>query len=328
MIKRVFAALAVLLVVGVVAQAQVVSTLSTEPFAASGGVAVDTEGNIYVADYGLRLNLANGTTVYKFTPEGERSIFVTGMQGASGNGFDSHGNLYQSNIAGNRVSKITPDGQVSVFATQGIQGPVGVAVDHTDDTVFVANCGAQSIQKITQDGTSTRLVTSQLLQCANGLTIDDEGNLYTATFNTGNVVKVTQEGVASLLARIPGGNNGHLTFANGILYVVGRGANQIYEVTLEGQITLLAGTSARGNADGPALEATFSVPNGIAVSPDGRFLYINDAVPVNGANLNPVVLRVIDLQPEEDAEAANVDSTAMLLAFLLIFPAAYRWRKQ
>jgi hypothetical protein len=71
------------------------------------------------------------------------------------------------------------------------------------------------------------------------------------------------------------------------------------------------------------------VPNGIDASPDGRFLYINDAIPVNGANLNPVVLRVIDLQPdaEEDTEAASVDSTALLLAFLLIFPVAYRWRK-
>ena len=48
----------------------------------------------------------------------------------------------------------------------------------------------------------------------------------------------------------------------------------IFSVTLAGQVTLLAGAGPlgagpRGNDDGPALEATFSVPNGIRASPDG-----------------------------------------------------------
>ncbi|NIR96457.1 MAG: T9SS type A sorting domain-containing protein [Gammaproteobacteria bacterium] len=99
------------------------------------------------------------------------------------------------------------------------------------------------------------------------------------------------------MATIPGGNNGHMTYANGRLYVVARCANQVYEVTLDGQISLLAGSGARGNDDGPALQATFSLPNGIAPSPDGDTLYINDDVNLTGTcqntPLNPVLVRMI-----------------------------------
>ena len=36
-----------------------------------------------------------------------------------------------------------------------------------------------------------------------------------------------------------------------------------------------AGSGVRGRDDGPAAEATFSFPNNLAFSPDGRTLYVN-----------------------------------------------------
>jgi len=273
-----------------------VSTLTAE-LNASGGVAVDTAGFVYVADFGIFLNMANGTNVYRVSPhDGSFSVYASGLQGASGNDFDSRGNLFQSNIAAGKISKINQQGVVTDFASANIQSPVGIAVG-PGDTVFVANCGNNTIAKITPDGISTVFVSSNLLNCPNGLTMDDQLNLYTSNFSNGWVVKITPNGTVSNFAFIPGNNNGHLTFANGKLYVVARCNNQIYEVELDGTRNLLAGSGTPGNEDGPALQATFFLPNGIRASLTGDTLYVNDDTATNSgcssSALNPVVVRMI-----------------------------------
>lgn len=279
---------------------QIVETI-TSSFNASGGVAIDDSGTVYVADFGQFLNQANGTKVYKvYDGTGTILEFASGLLGASGNAFDSQGNLFQSNIAGNKLSKITSDGTVTTFATNGIQGPVGVAVAD-GDTIYVANCGGNSVAKVLPNRTSSVWVTSSLFQCPNGLTIDNDGNLYTCNFGNGNIIKITPDKQVSVLATLPGGRCGHLTFFEGYLYVAARCAQKIYRVTLDGDTTLIAGSGARGNDDGPALQATFNHPNGIEAIRDGEnvFLYINDATSLTGncttVPLNPVVIRKITI---------------------------------
>jgi len=165
-----------------------VSTLTTE-LNASGGVAIDTAGYIYVADFGRFLNMANGTNVYRVSPhDGSFNVFASGLQGASGNDFDSQGNLFQSNIAANKISKISSQGVVTNFVSANIRSPVGIVVG-PGDTVFVANCGNNTITRVSPTGFSTVFVSSNLLNCPNGLTMDDQGNLYTSNFSNGWVVK-------------------------------------------------------------------------------------------------------------------------------------------
>ena len=242
------------------AAGQTVSTL-TEPFNATADVAVGPDGNLYVADFGISIININGTTVYKVTPEGDVSVFATGLTGPSGNTVDAEGNLYQSNFAANTISRITPEGVVSTFADgeeDGVAGPGGLAIDSAGD-VYVANCNNNSVAK----AGSTVSFTSPLLICPNGLTIDDAGNLYATNFGNGSISKITPGGEVSLLAMIPGMQTGHITFANGKLYVVSREMHSVYEVTLSGEVFVLAGTGVRGRQDGPALQAEFSIPNGI-----------------------------------------------------------------
>ena len=104
--------------------------------------------------------------------------------------------------------------------------------------------------------------------------MDEEGNLYPVNFNDRNVLKVDPAGNISLFAKIPGSGNGHVHFANGKLYVVGRSANQVFEVSLEGKVSLIAGTGTAGNVDGDGKQASFSVPNGIHTSEDGTKIYV------------------------------------------------------
>lgn len=259
----------------------------------TGGVSVDREGNIFVADFGAVLTdpATMGPQVFRVTPAGESRVFATGLEGASGNGIDSAGDLFQSNISGNKISRIGPDGTVTLFTDEGLEAPVGIEID-AEDTLWVANCGSASIQMITKDGVSTRFVQHELLQCPNGITLDEAHNLYVANFSNGDVVKVTPDAEVSVLATLPGGNNGHLVHHAGALYVVDRGGHQIYRVSLDGEIALVAGSGERGATDGDAATATLSFPNDLGFSPDGSILYVNEISAITGEHTQLAPMRV------------------------------------
>jgi sugar lactone lactonase YvrE len=327
--------IALLLMTPLLASAQDVSTLVSS-INASGGVRFGPDGNIYIADFGDRLNNANGTTVYKVTPEGAVSVFSTGFSGASGNDFDASGNLIQANISASRIDQITPAGVRTTIASSGLQGPVGVTVA-SDGDIFVANCGGNSISRISA-GVVSSFVVGQGLSCPNGITVDPDDNLYVVNFNDGKIFKISPQGALSLLATTPGtafrpgGGNGHIVYGNGRMYLTSNANSQIFEMTLDGELSVLAGSGVQGNQDGPAEEATFSLPNGIAISPDERFLYVNTAQftttgALNGTTfeLNPSLLRVIDLGVSFNMNAGLNDAWFNPLTdgqgfFITVFP--------
>jgi DNA-binding beta-propeller fold protein YncE len=276
-----------------------VYTLVSELPSATGGLAVDAAGYIYAANIGLAPG-RNGREIYRIPPDGTYELWLEGqgLQGVSGNTFDNQGNLFQSSLRANIIHRIAPDGTVTEFVREGLRSPVGIAID-PEGTLFVANCGNNTIQRVTATGESELFSDSPLLSCPNGITLDGAGNVYVSNFRGGHVVKITPDGEAAELATVPGGNNGHIFFLDGLLYVAARGANQIYTLTLDGELTLLAGTGEAGHEDGPGLQATFSLPNDVVASPDGRRLYINEAFPTDGTTNSPSVIRVIELPRDE-----------------------------
>ena len=312
------AVLVFLLMTPISAFTQEVSTLVSS-INASGGVSFGPDGNIYVADFGILLNNPNGTTVYKVTPQGAVTVFATGFTGASGNDFDANGNLIQANIAASRIDQISPAGVRTTIASTGLQGPVGVAVASNGD-IFVANCSGNSISRIS-NGVVSDFVVGSGLSCPNGLELDPDGNLYTVNFNDGRIYKIDPQGQIALLATTPGsvfrpsGGNGHIVYGNGRMYLTSNANSQIFEMTLDGQLSVLAGSGEQGNQDGFADQATFSLPNGIAISPNGRYLYTNSAQytstgALNAATfqLNPSLVRVIDLGPSITINAGLNDA--------------------
>jgi tetratricopeptide (TPR) repeat protein len=82
--------------------------------------------------------------------------------------------------------------------------------------------------------------------------------------------------VATQLATIPGGGNGHVVWTAHGLYVTGFRANRLFKVSAEGEVTPFAGTGRFGQNDGPAAEAQFSTPNGIAYDRSRDVFYVND----------------------------------------------------
>lgn len=286
------------------AGAQTVSTIAG-PFDASGGMSVGPDGNLYVGNFGDFLATAGGTEVWKVTPDGEISPFAEVIFGATGNGWDSSGNFYQADIGASVIWKFGPDGNRSVLAESF--NPVGLAIDSMDN-IYVTSCALGIINKITPAGEVSLYAEDDALLCPNGLTIDPAGNLYTANFNDGGVFKIRRDGSVTEIARTPGsairpdGGNGHVAFARGRLYVSSNATDQIFEIRMDGSMHVLAGDGTREHADGPADQASFSFPNGIAVSHDQRTLYVNESVSTDLVDpfvfqLTPNFVRAITLSP-------------------------------
>jgi hypothetical protein len=119
-------------VVSTVFRASDYGTLHTHQFF---GVAVDKANNVYVAD-------AVQTTVYRFTPNGQQSIFVSNVQ-PSGLTFDNTGNLWIATAyedgdgtngagipGGGKIIKISPAGKQTIVASGlGDLDLRGIAID-------------------------------------------------------------------------------------------------------------------------------------------------------------------------------------------------------
>lgn len=110
-----------------------------------------------------------------------------------------------------------------------------------------------------------------------GLAVDDKGNLYVADTGRGTIYRIASDGMADILKdglHAPMG----ICFANGAIYVAETGEHRIISVSIaDGSINLIAGTGEEGDADGPAMTATFASPKGIAVAENGA-VYVGDTV--------------------------------------------------
>ena len=179
------------------------------------GVAVDSSGTVYVADY-------NNNNIRKITSAG----VVTTLAGSGVSGFadgtgsaahfhgpqsvavDSTGTVYVADTYNQRIRKITPAGVVSTLAGSGVAGfadgtggaaqftgPSGVTVD-SSGTIYVAEYNNNRIRKITPTGVVTTLAGSGTKGFANGtgsaahfywpynVAVDSAGTVYVGdTFN-------------------------------------------------------------------------------------------------------------------------------------------------
>ena len=245
--------------------------LATQVQMAIGGETADSQGNLYVSDYGARL-------VYKVSPAGTLTVIAGGGTTIPGSGIalsaylydpaglalDAAGNLYIANTGFGVIQKVTPDGAITTVAGTGfsccgesgdggpalqaqVSNPTGVAVD-ASGTIYILD-GDATIRKVTPDGIIHTVVSwdSQVTNpdgttvtaniIAEGIALDAAGNLFFTSFD-----------------------------------------NTVRELKTDGTILGIAGTGTAGYSGdgGPALAAQLNLPLGLAVDANGR-IYVGDA---------------------------------------------------
>jgi streptogramin lyase len=156
------------------------ATLLASSYGAAGvdlnnptALAFDHSGNLFVADHAAE-------TIFKLTPDGTRSVFVTGVRLSEGNGlaFDAADNLFVLSPSGEyhvggTILKFSPDGTRSTFAT-GVGLPYSLAIDPSDN-LFVSDWDTGSIYKLTPKGEKSTFATTEI--AAKILACDQAGNL-------------------------------------------------------------------------------------------------------------------------------------------------------
>jgi streptogramin lyase len=245
-------------------------------------VAVDTNGNVYVADY------ANHT-IRKVTAAG-RVTTLAGLAGSFGTNdgtgsaarfnypagvaVDTNGNVYVADQDNHTIRRVTPAGVVTTLAgSAGASGtndgagsaarfnyPAGVAV-FSNGNVYVADQYNDTIRQVTPVGTNSVVTTLAGLAGSSG-SADGTGSV--ARFNHPAGVAVD---------------------TNGKVYVADYLNDTIRQVTPVGTnwgVTTLAGLAGSlGGADGPGSAARFARPAGVAVDTNGNVYvadYLNDTI--------------------------------------------------
>jgi sugar lactone lactonase YvrE len=210
------------------------------------GVALDSSGNIYIADYGnSRIRKVDKTSGNITTVAGNGTPSYGGDNGVatsanlkypSGVALDSSGNIYIADTGNNRIRKVDTSGTITTVAGNSLSGgysgdggpaasasiwaPTGVALDSSGN-IYIADSANNCIRKV--DTSSQHIITtiagsinhgysgdggaatSAILYSPYGVTLDSSGNIYIADSNNNCIRKVSAStGKISTIAGIGG----------------------------------------------------------------------------------------------------------------------------
>jgi RHS repeat-associated protein len=242
-------------------------------------VAVDAEGNVYIADiYNNRIRKVDTDGIIT-------TVAGTGDAGFSGDGglatnaqldwpievcVDAQGNLYIADFNNKRVRKVDTNGIITTVAGGGNTGVTRHDIPATD-----ANIGSPD-----------------------SLAVDASGNLYIGGEAPYRIYKVYEDHTVVLISHIAGAGGFQYDFdeqdggpaieatffpsglavdASGNLYVGCINSQRVLKINKDGIITSIAGDGRRGydGDGGPATEARFFDPVALALDALGN-LYISD----------------------------------------------------
>jgi len=244
------------------------------------GLAVDSAGNVYIADsLNNRVRLVSAAGVIS-TFAGNGSISVPGFWGdggpaagaslhlPTGVAVDSSGNVYIAAAGDNIIRKVTTDGIINIFAGVGFAGffgdtlqanlaglhsPQDVAIGPSG-TIYIADTGNAVIRKVATDGTITTVAGANAVGLAG-----DGGAAVKAAMNSPYSVALD---------------------SSGNIFIADYGNNRIRRVdNTSGNISTIAGTNNIGFAgDGSAAaNAILHLPTGVALDSSGN-VYFADSL--------------------------------------------------
>jgi DNA-binding beta-propeller fold protein YncE len=234
------------------------------------GIAVDSSGNIYVADrdnHIIRKIASDGSVTTLAGSAGQ--IESTDGQGAAarfnypyGVAVDSSGNVYVADTSNHIIRKITPNGLVKTIAGSALQ-----------------------------TGSTDGLGTAARLANPTGIALDASNNIYISDKSNCVIRKFSSDGKVSTIAGIAGesgssdGQGAAARFRDSHyiavdswnnIYVTDRSSHIIRKISPDGLVSTIAGSAGQwGSTDGHVTSARFNYPSGIAVDSSNN-LYVAD----------------------------------------------------
>lgn len=303
-------------------------------FATPRGMAVDTAGNVYVAE-------GNGNRFQKFDSNGN-FLMKAGIPGDVPGGFvspsgiavDSAGNIYVTDDTTARTSKFNAAGafQYSIGPANFL-APSGVACDSANN-VYIADMNNHRIRKYNSAGTFLIQWGSSgsgngLFSGPQGISIDGADNVYVADTGNNRIQKFDSSGTYLTQWGTPGAGNGQFNFPNGVsadpagnVFVADSGNNRIQSFTSTGTFVEAFGTGGTGDGE-------FSGPQDLVADASGNIFVAdtgNERVQKLSTTAAPVVANAgTDQTVECSGATTNVtlDGTASTGSGTL----SYTWKE-
>jgi sugar lactone lactonase YvrE len=277
--------------------------VATALFGGVGGVAIDSNGNLFVADSG-------NYTIREISTSGNVTTIagVAGTRGdtdGTGSGarlydpqnlaIDSSNNIYVADGMGNVVRRVTEAGVVTTIAGSGSAGsadgagtgasfndPTGIAVDHSGN-IYVADYGNNEVRMVTPAGVVTTIAGSTASGSSDG---------------TGRVASFD-------------GPAGVGVDSSGNIFVADSGNSTIRKIDPTGYVTTVGGSAGvTDNVDGLAALSRFNTPGDVTIDGTG-IVYVADS-------LNSTIRRIVPglnsapfftVQPVSDTVTAGASVT-------------------
>ncbi|MCJ7514488.1 MAG: hypothetical protein MUO89_00745 [Dehalococcoidia bacterium] len=262
-------------------------------FASPRGIAIDTAGNVYVADTGndrIQKFTGTGTFIAKWGTGGD-------FMNPWGIDVSSAGYVYVADMTNNRIKKFTSTGTWlatwSPAGSDNLSAPYGLCVDALGN-VYVADSGNLRIQKFDSNG--NLLTKWSTTSYPYDVAVDASGNVYVADLGNNSIDKFTSTGTFLTTWGSGGAGDGQFNSPKGVavdssgnVYVADAGNNRIQKFTSTG-VFLSKWGSGPGAGDGQ-----FNNPYTLAATSWG-YVYVPDSgnnrvqlfayPPINSASVN------------------------------------------
>jgi sugar lactone lactonase YvrE len=207
-------------------------------------VAIDTAGNLYVADPANK-------QVLKRAPDGTvTTVLSTGLTSPSGLAVDASGNLFIADNGTNQVWKMPSGGGALVALGSGWNAPGDIACDAAGN-IFVADTGNSQVVKVAAGGTTGTVVFSGHGN-VNSIDANLAGDLYVVDLPSQKIWISPASGGSPTSISVSGWLSGIAVDRNGNMFSA-YGGNTIVEITPAGhEFTVLPYSRQYGNGPGGA----------------------------------------------------------------------------